>query len=146
MGIYNYTALKGSPLKICIPLESGLAPEVDVHRVKWHGCDGSLRWGTKIPFQQPGDWCYFDIIARRAEWAWKGQEPSYLIETSGYKGKLDWNDEYHREHGYRVFESNQIAWQEYDGFGKHIGDLFKLGRGKYNFIPKVLEQESRQSL
>lgn len=143
MSIYNYSVLKSNPVKVCIPLENGLAPEVKVYRVKWHGKDVLLEWGEKVPFQEPWDCCTFDLIRRRAEWAWKGETPVYIINTAGYEGKLDWNDPHYKEHGFQIFECSFTAFQEDEGFRKHVGTLFKRGRGKYEFIPKDPEQDSR---
>ena len=150
MSIYNFTVLKSNPLKACIPLENGLAPETELYRIKWHGSDGSLdnynAYFGRLPFQQAGDWFFFDVIRRRAEYHWKGEKPAYMVSTGPLDtGKIDWNDPDVKEKGLDVYECVAVAWQEDSGTQRYIGKLFKRGRGKYEFIPKAQDENDRIS-
>ena len=142
MGIYVHTVLKSKPLKVCIPIETAqgiIFPEVKIYRVKWHGKEYYFDYDNDpLPFQSKYDDTHFDYLSRRAEQAWKGDRPSYIICTgANYDGKIDWDDEYYKD-GYPVYRSDKIAFLENEAYHEPLGKLIKVGRGKYKFIPKVI--------
>jgi hypothetical protein len=144
MSTYNYSVLKSNPITLNINGEKH-----KVYKIKWHGNDFSLetycQYNRPLPWQQPHDWFYFEIIQRRADHAWGNERPTYVVCTGAhYDGKLHWDDPYHQEHGFDVFKCNVVSFQEDIGIKNKVGTVFKRGRGKYEFIPVEQPEQSRE--
>ena len=131
MGIYNYTVLKSKPIKAVMPIGNGLEALTNIYRIKFQGKDFMLGWFSdeRVPFQASGDMFFIDVLRRRAEQAWGGDRPQFLVEL-----------EHEEEEGFPVFECNYICYQEAAAWNHLIGHVRKIGRGKYQFFPKVSEK------
>jgi hypothetical protein len=126
MSIYNFSVLKSRP--ITIRTSSGV---LTLYRIKFHGKETFPGLNCDWNISSPKYTCDIDRIKGRALRAWGGRKPEYGVDTSGYKGELDFNDPLYKDEFQVLQLKGDVAYQEDEGIIKSIGRIKKEGK---NFI------------